>query len=345
MTQWRDFCSEEGHPLSMETVSPQLAAGFLAWLADSDSVAASTISGYKSGMRHHWLVATDQLDPNSCPFTNSLTNTTMTGIRRALAERDQANKSARQVTASVGPRKLVKVHHFFHPPGMLLSDEQAMYWAAATLGAYGLLRPNEFLGSYLHADRKLRPDQITFFARADSNDKAIVGRFAGPPHRFSIRLGVTKADQVGANAPILIGERIAVEALWLWMRRRLAYSAEDQLGPVFKLPGQRPLTIRLLLDRLELAFRTVDPHTPIFLTGRCFRRGGAADLVQAGASLAQIQNAGRWNSSSMVYTYTEPAVVREREAAAATGELDSLRPSVTRGYSLAPFVVPPPSSA
>lgn len=354
MTQWRDFCTEEEHCQAMGPVSPALAAGFLAWLADSDSVAASTIAGYKSGMRHHWLTANDHGDPDACPFTSHLANTAMTGIRRALAKRDQENRAARSVTASVGPRQLVKVHHFFHPPGVLISDEQAMYWAAATLGAYGLLRPNEFLGSYLHADRKLRPEQIVFFVRAGSQEKAVVGQFNGPPHRFSVRLGPTKADQEGANAPIVIGERLAVEALWLWMRRRSSFAPEDRLGPVFKLPGQRPLTIRQLIDRLELAFHTVDPSAEkISLTGRCFRRGGAADLVQSGASLEQIQHAGRWSSSAMVYTYTDPAVVREREAAAASGSMAPLRPSVSRRdtYTLAPFAAaspsppPPPSSA
>jgi hypothetical protein len=329
--QWTDFCAEEGHDARVGNASPEQAAAFLAWLADSDSVTAGTIAGYKSGLRHHWLQATHHEDATRCPFTSDLVLATLSGIRRALAARDSAQRGSRPVTLSLGPIQLMQLAPYLNG-ARVASDEEAMLWAAATLGSYGLLRPNEFLGSYLLQDRKLYPHQIRFF---DHLGQRIRPGFVGCPHRFEVALGATKADPLATNPPLVIRAKRAVEAMWRWFRRRHAFLAEDQLAPVFKLPGKKALTITALIQVLSVAMRRAGlMKEGEILTGRCFRRGGAADLVAAGASLEQIQAAGRWKSPAMVYTYTDPAVIQRREEAAAAGTASSLRPAAAAPFSL-----------
>ena len=340
LTQWRDYCDEEELPADVGTTSPVQAANFFAWLADSESLAATTIKGYASAMRHHWTTANGyRLSADSSPFSTDLSRVTIRGIQRALAPADQAARQDPAVTAPMGPQQLARLKDHFQPSAAIdgvraqATDERVMLWAAATVASYGLLRPNEFLGSYRHVDRALRPSQLTFFARAGGTTQALPGQYEGVPQRVQLTLGATKADQLGTNAPIVIDARLCVEAIWRWMHRRLAFSGEVQAGPVFRLPGQRPLSIRTLLDALTAALRVVDPHIVHHLTGRCFRRGGASALVQAGASTSDIMQAGRWRSPAMVRTYAEPGVMRAREEAAAAGVQSSLQPAPIRPRS------------
>lgn len=328
MTQWKDYCEESGYSASLGDVGPAQAAGFLAWLADSESVSAGTISGYRSAMRWHWNQERGWPE-NGNPFDSQLADATLRGITRTLAPMDRAARAERVVTAALEPKQVVRLNPILSPD--VATDEQVMVWAAALLGSYGLLRPNEFLGSYAHVDRHLRSHQLEYFVhRGTPSPVQITVGHHDNPSEVRIRLGATKADQLGKNKPLVIRQRIAVQALWCWSRRRLAYSFETQVGPFFRVEGQRPLSIRSLLDRLQQAMRTVDPDWNHRLTGRCFRRGGATELVRDGAPLEQIQAAGRWRSPAMVLTYSEPAAVQQRAAAAASGTASPLVRSAPR---------------
>jgi hypothetical protein len=339
LTQWRDFCAESVDAAhagpdpaeALGDVGPEQAADFFAWLADSASVTAGTIAGYRSGMRHHWLRQTGWADASN-PFSSHLVDATLRGIARVLAPADRAARAARTVTAALEPRQVARLAAVMLPAGNApASDEQAMTWAAALIGSYGLLRPNEFLGSYQHQDRHLRASQLEFcIERGTPAPVPIALTQADCPSLVRVRLGATKADQAGANAPLVIRARAAVEALWRWSRRRLAYSAATQAGPLFRVEGQRPLSIRALLDRLQTAMRAVDPAWDGRLTGRCFRRGGASELVRDGASLEEIQQAGRWLSPAMVYTYSDVGAVQARAASASAGTAAPLAPPTRR---------------
>ena len=272
-------------------------------------------------MSYHWNVANGW--PSASPFDSKLVVAALRGIDKALAPADRAARESRVVTAALEPRQVIRLQGVLTPRES--TDEQVMIWAAALLGSYGLLRPNEFLGSYLHQDRNLRAHQLEFFVQRDTPCPIkLAPGSADNPSSVRLRLGATKADQLGTNKPLVLTGSAVVSALWRWSRRRLAYSADAQGGPFFRVEGQRPLSIRTLLTRLETAMRTVDPAWSHRLTGRCFRRGGATELVRDGAAIDDIKAAGRWKSTPMVFTYSEPAAVQQRAAAAAAGTASPL---------------------
>jgi hypothetical protein len=59
----------------------------------------------------------------------------------------------------------------------------------------------------------------------------------------------------------------------------------------------------------------LDIENPEAFTGHCFRRTGASLLANGGASLLELQRAGRWKSSSVAQQYVdESALDRNRRA-------------------------------
>jgi hypothetical protein len=127
---------------------------------------------------------------------------------------------------------------------------------------------------------------------------------------YSVQLGPTKADQLGRNPPQRIAAAVAVSALWRWahIRRDLGGRAED---PLFQVPGQKALTRKQLFSTIQqwhLAATGVLPK----VTGKAFRRGGNQSLVASGASVPDMQRAGRWRSSAMPAVYSAPAAAAAR---------------------------------
>ena len=195
-----------------------------------------------------------------------------------------------------------------------------MLWAAALTATYGLFRPNELFGSARNPDRALRPDAVTFFSHPRS--RAVAG--IPPPHadigsvarpdRFSIRLGITKADPRAKNPDHPVAAPAAVRALWRWMHLRA------KLGPgtadrVFQIPGSPPLTLRALTGALSTALST-HLGRPTRVLGRSFRQGGATTLLEGGAERADIAAMGRWKGVNMIPVYASAASQNSRAAAA-----------------------------
>jgi hypothetical protein len=193
-------------------------------------------------------------------------------------------------------------------------------WAAACMGVFGLLRPNEFLGSPAHPERRMRVSQIKFHTRSGIEVPVpAAGSPAAadaPPHHFAIALGGTKADPLGTNPDHIVAARPAVVSLWRWMieraaadRRSVALGFESDPW-LFNLPRDRTLTlpslVRFLQDWLEAM-----GHGRPKIAGRAFRRGGASGMVAAGASRPDTMAAGRWRSAAMVDVYTNRAAKRQ----------------------------------
>jgi hypothetical protein len=304
------------------SVTPAIAADFLSELAESGALKSATLRTYRSALSEWWQRQRDWAEgPN--PWTSPVVERCLLGFKRVLGPAERKERAARPTTMSIGPDTLQRLAP--HLDSLYHGDGDLMVWAAANLAAHGLLRPNEFVGAYRNEDRALTPDQIVFYThltRLDAIAPHALWTQGPQPVRLVIRLDATKADQDALNPPHEITAASAVSAMWRWCNRRLVIGAQ---GPqLFRMPGERPLSIRTLCDRLQEAAARAGLGTTR-ITGRCFRRGGCSELVAAGAPQETIQRAGRWKSAAMVRTYADAAALARRARAAAEGQAAPLR--------------------
>ena len=266
-------------------------------------------------MRYWWNEKASWADESN-PFDSALVAAALRGIARVLGPSDRAAAATRLVTRPMGPARLTQLKRWLLPIGA--TPYQVMCWAAANLAAHALLRPNEFLGTYLLDHRAIRIGQLSFHLASTA---CIPGIHQGAPHAVTLTLDATKADQHALNGKIILDHPSAVQAVWEWavLRRRL-YANGDHF---FHLPPARPLSIASLLRQLESAC-SLGGEGPQHLTGRCFRRGGTTDLVSAGCTALHIQSIGRWKSRAMIAVYSDPLALTHRAAAALEGRMAPL---------------------
>ena len=124
----------------------------------------------------------------------------------------------------------------------------------------------------------------------------------------------SKTDQEGKGASLFLTAR-TVDAI-----RQLQEGAGYTAGPLFRrmLKGDRMRDARLTVDGARLAIKASAKQIGIKgVSGHSLRIGTAQELAQRGASLVELQNAGRWTDSQMPAHYT-------REQAASKGAVARL---------------------
>ncbi len=124
----------------------------------------------------------------------------------------------------------------------------------------------------------------------------------------------SKTDQEGKGASLFLTAR-TVDAI-----RQLQEGAGYTAGPLFRrmLKGDRMSDARLTVDGARLAIKASAKQIGIKgVSGHSLRIGTAQELAQRGASLVELQNAGRWTDSQMPAHYT-------REQAASKGAVARL---------------------
>ena len=111
----------------------------------------------------------------------------------------------------------------------------------------------------------------------------------------------SKTDQEGKGVSLYLTAR-TVEAI-----RQLQVRAGYTTGPLFRrmLKGDHMSNDRLTVDGARLAIKASAKQIGIEgVSGHSLRIGTAQELVQRGASLVELQNAGRWTDSQMPAHYT-----------------------------------------
>ena len=329
LAAYRQFCLHRGACPLPCSVTIAKAGDWLAHVALGGRVSGNTVTvrTYRSALSTAWEEAGVQGDN---PLRSALIDRIVLGASKLLKDRDMAARAAREVTVELTPTLLAQFHPFVVEAGArapLAATELAMVWAAACLGVFGLLRPNEFLYVGQKASKVLLADAITFRAAPIHEaqqgllPRGTVVTAASVPDRFEVALGATKADALGRNGRLIIAARMAVEALWRWMHvRRDAGHAPH--APLFVQVNGLALASRKLLTQIVTWYARLTGVEPK-ITGRAFRRGGASDMLRAGASIPDIMAAGRWRSPAMVGVYAN-AEARRAAAAAASRALDPL---------------------
>lgn len=109
----------------------------------------------------------------------------------------------------------------------------------------------------------------------------------------------SKTDQSGKGAIQFIGKE-TVKALRAWIRE-----AEITSGPLFISVRGPKATSRItcsgILKMIKARLEAMGIKGRV--GGHSFRRGSAASLIQAGAHIVEVQEAGRWASVEMVKRY------------------------------------------
>ncbi|MCY3789091.1 MAG: tyrosine-type recombinase/integrase [Gemmatimonadetes bacterium] len=111
----------------------------------------------------------------------------------------------------------------------------------------------------------------------------------------------SKTDQEGKGVSLYLTVH-TVEAI-----RQLQARAGYTTGPLFRrmLKGDHMSNDRLTVDGARLAIKASAKQIGIEgVSGHSLRIGTAQELVQRGASLVELQNAGRWTDSQMPAHYT-----------------------------------------
>ena len=116
-----------------------------------------------------------------------------------------------------------------------------------------------------------------------------------------LELHRSKTDQEGKGASLFLTNR-TVELI-----QQLLKVAGYVVGPLFRrmMKGDRMSDARLTVDGARLAIKAAAERLGIKgVSGHSLRIGTAQELAQRGASLVELQNAGRWADSQMPAHYT-----------------------------------------
>ena len=287
-------------------------------LARTTALTHATLSVYRAALNTLWVEEAIACGASHLPnpVEDRIVARVLAGIEREKLPSLLAARNAAPRPVAMTAELLEALRPYFEGA----DPHSVMLWAAALTATYGLFRPNELFGSAQNPDRALRPDAVTFFSHPRS--RAVAG--IPPPHadigsialpdRFSIRLGITKADPRAKNPDHPVAAPAAVRALWRWMhlRAKLGPGAADR---VFQIPGSPPLSLRALTGALSTALST-HLGRPTRVLGRSFRQGGATTLLEGGAERADIAAMGRWKGVNMIPVYASAASQNSRAAAA-----------------------------
>ena len=287
-------------------------------LARTTALTHATLSVYRAALNTLWVEEAIACGASHLP--NPVEDRIVARVLAGIEREKLPSLLAARATAPRPIAMTAELLESLRPYFAGADPHSVMRWAAALTAIYGLFRPNELFGSAQNPDRALRPDAVTFFSHPHS--RAIAG--APPPHadissvplpdRFSIRLGVTKADPRAKNLDHPVAAPAAVRALWRWMHLRAALHP----GPtdrVFQVPGSPPLSLKSLTGALSTALST-HLGRPARVLGRSFRQGGATTLLEGGAARADVAAMGRWKGVGMISVYASAASQNSRAAAA-----------------------------
>ena len=131
--------------------------------------------------------------------------------------------------------------------------------------------------------------------------------------KHTLTIETSKTDQQGRGSTLYVGDTTITTI------RRYQQKAGIESGALFRRirRGDRPTTERLTTQsaRKIVKQRARDAGADGFISGHSLRVGSAISLAQAGATVVDMQTAGRWKSSHMPAHYAK-AELAERGAIA-----------------------------
>jgi hypothetical protein len=307
--QWCINWNYDPNPLCITTTS---TINWLTSIIIKNELMHKTLKVYRSAISSAWMNAGGQ-------GTNPVQDPSVTRLIAGYGNRRYASdKLIRELREEITPltAELLARIEPFAPGARGGTPQQIMMWACACFLTFGLNRCGEIFRSTRIDRPPLDASNVKFFdnqystiqmnlAPIDSNWKNFP-----IPALYSFPLGKTKADREGKNEEQKIAARVAVIANWRWahIRRDLGGGIT---GPFFQVPSEKLLERQQLFDEVSRWYSAAT-NSSAKITGKSFRRGGNQSLIASGASIPDIQIAGRWKSASMPAVYSSASANSHR---------------------------------
>lgn len=283
------FCEE----MKLECTMPITDANMCLWASyyattEKGKLTFATIKTYTFGLAYMHT----ELGFNNWREQLSLFRRCMIGIKRKLGDGESKLKRlpiTTELLMQMSKRLEATVY------------EHALYWAAATLATYGLLRMSEFCAH--DSQNSQDPFKLLYLKQIqlyDKEFKAIAisnSKLYDTVAYFTIRLRSSKTDPFREGITIHISHATAVQAMINYLRKHPrihhsnSYLLIQSISPSSEVPLSRTVMIEMTRKLLESM-----GHNSSLYHGHSFRRGGATSLAKQGVPDSVIQTLGRWHS-------------------------------------------------
>jgi hypothetical protein len=213
------------------------------------------------------------------------------GIKKTLG-RGTSERVRRPITTDI--LRHVKAH-------LQPSFSSTLFFAAATLATYGLLRMGEFTTNE-------RPDSAAAFKlltlaqlSLKAEDGTVVSMSSPEQwHRvtnMSLVLRVSKTDPFRQTVTVHIGHPEPVQAMLQYLRMHPCLTTASSPLFVMSATCHLPLTREAMIQGTRTVLRHCGYNENQF-SGHSYRKGGATSLFKAGVAESVIQLLGRWLSDA-----------------------------------------------
>jgi hypothetical protein len=193
-----------------------------------------------------------------------------------------------------------------------------MFYAAATLATFGLLRMGEFT---VNASPSQNAFKVLTLAQLQlkREDGTLVG--LDVPDQWtqvtnmSLTLRTSKTDPFRKTVTIHIGHLVPVQAMLTYLHMHPALSQPSSPLFVLSLTDHSPLSRDIMIHVTRTLLKQLGYNDNEF-NGHSYRKGGATSLFQAGVAESVIQLVGRWLSDCYkLYIVTPVAVLLQASRA------------------------------
>jgi hypothetical protein len=295
--------------------APATAQEVISWLAAlaDGGLRHSTLNVYKSALhtRHQ-----EESHPDG-DQRNPLDSVHIKRVLAGIANSQVTQRRSKPLSAPLFFSTLSKLSFSPNKP------RDVMLLAAASLGVTATMRPSEIFGNKHNPERALTLDQLQFF----ENTRTRVFPPHGNPTHIAVHLRQTKTHPQGATKYVSAPDAIASVWRWISDHRRLARPSDL----IFTHSG-RQLTTNALVRDLERRHIAAG-FGQVYLTGKCFRRGGASTLAAQGIDAADIASLGWAPNSPMWQVYANDPAVQLYRALALGQRMQVELPSPTAASS------------
>jgi hypothetical protein len=228
------------------------------------------------------------------------------GFRDFLDDKHLVFRCWKGIRREKGEKKMIRrpiTTHLISQMKTKLTNSFAsrMFYAAASLATYGLLRMGEFTQSEVATNsnpfKLLTIGQIELFDA--KNASVTVMSTSMYPHvtHMSLTLLLSKTDPFRESVTIHIGHAIPIKAMLNYLTLHPALS--NSSAPLFVLnPATSPLKPLTRESMITCTRRILGMlgHNEAEYHGHSYRKGGATSLHEAGVADSMIQVIGRWRS-------------------------------------------------
>ena len=281
--RFHSFCCQY-NVLQPFPLSEQLLCSFAAYLADQ-GLAPQTGKSYLSALRSMQisLGLPDTRDHSSLPILKRV----QAGISRARVFKGSPPHIRLPITGHI----LEAIHHSLVTSA---NPEKLVLWAVSASAFFGFFRLGELL-----LDSPSRFNPATHLAWGD----VAVDNHTNP-RMIQFHLKVSKCDQFGAGANIIVGRTNSplcpVSAILNYIEAR-----DDSPGTFFVDSSRKPLTKQKFVNQIRIILNSIGLRQDQY-AGHSFRIGAATTAAAAGVADSTIQTLGRWHSAAFLQYIRTP---------------------------------------